>query len=68
MKCPVFFRASKFLLAAWAVGITALVFTTAGKAQTFTVLHNFTGGSDGAERSPTVRRAQARSGPLGCPG
>ena len=48
MKCPVFFRASKFLLAAWAVGITALVFTTAGKAQTFTVLHNFTGGSDGA--------------------
>jgi len=48
MKCPNFFRASTFLLAALAVGITALACTTAGNAQTFTVLHNFAGALDGA--------------------
>lgn len=40
--------ASDVLLATFAVVVMALVLTTVGKAQTFTVIHNFSGGQDGA--------------------
>ena len=46
-------------LAAWSVAILMIVAATQAQAQTFTVLHTFTGGSDGAypEAGLTVDRA-----------